>query len=250
VATVATPIVLLDSFLLLVILYLWRRQKEPRRRLWWFLVAFFLFVLSSSAPVAYLALRSLEWDYPPSNDIPPDVGAIVVLAGSVRTADRVRAQPELGPNTLYRCLHAASLHRTSPDIPILVSGGVVEGEGSPAAATVMCEFLLTQGVKETLIILEKSSQNTYENAVESCKLLQERNVRRIVLVTDASHMLRASSCFRKQGMEVAPSPCNHIANEYHFAWMDLIPDANSAVNVSTAWHEWLGMAFYRVRGRL
>jgi uncharacterized SAM-binding protein YcdF (DUF218 family) len=133
---------------------------------------------------------------------------------------------------------------------ILLSGGPIDGESSPTAATVMRDFLLSQGVNASRIMLEESSQNTSENAVESCKLLRERGLHRIVLVTDASHMPRASACFRKQGLEVAPSPCSHTANEYHFAWFDLIPDVNSAVQVHTAWHEWLGMAFYWAQGRL
>lgn len=249
-ATVLTPMVLVDLILFLAIIFLLRKQKEPKRRLWWFLAVFLLIVLSNSSPVAYVAIGSLEWQYPPSEEIPSDARAIVVLAGAVRSADRVRNRPELGPNTLYRCLHVATIHRTARDRLILLSGGKIDGEDSPTAATVMREFLLTQQVDGSKIILEERSQNTYENATESCKILREHGLHHIVLITDASHMPRAAACFRKQGVEVTPSPCNHIANDYHFAWVDLFPDVGSAIQVDTAWHEWLGMAFYKVRGRL
>jgi len=246
---VLTPMALLHLAVLLAIVRLWRKQKECRRRLRWVAVPFLLLTLLNSPPAAYLALGSLEWPYPPSDEVPRDAGAIVVLAGSVRPPDRVRTRPELGPSTLYRCLHAVALHRAAPDLPVLVSGGELD-EGGLSSAGVMRDFLTSQGVKASVIVTEDRSRNTYENAVESCRLLRDRGIRRVVLVTNAAHMRRAAACFRAQGMEVAPSACNHTANEYHLAWTDAVPDTRSASQVDQAWHEWLGLAVYRARGRL
>ena len=133
---VLTPMALLHLAVLLAIVRLWRKQKECRRRLRWVAVPFLLLTLLNSPPAAYLALGSLEWPYPPSDEVPRDAGAIVVLAGSVRPPDRVRTRPELGPSTLYRCLHAAALHRAAPDLPVLVSGGELD-EGGLSSAGVM-----------------------------------------------------------------------------------------------------------------
>ena len=36
---------------------------------------------------------------------------LVVLSGSIRPPDSIRARTELGPDTLYRCLHAVELFR-------------------------------------------------------------------------------------------------------------------------------------------
>jgi uncharacterized SAM-binding protein YcdF (DUF218 family) len=142
------------------------------------------------------------------------------------------------------------IHRANPDRLILLSGGAIDGAGSPSAAAIMRDFLIGQGVNGSLIEVEEDSQNTYENAVGCNKILRDRGVHRIVLVTDASHMPRASACFRKQGLEVTPSPCGHMANEYHFGWLDLIPSVGSAALVDMAWHEWLGISFYWIRGRI
>ena len=143
------------------------------------------------------------------------------------------------------------LHRLAPDRPILVSGGQLEeGRPDPTAAGAMRDFLVRCGVPAPAIITEGRAANTYENAVESCRLLRERGIRRIVLVTDAAHMRRAEACFRAQGVDVVPSACAHRANEYHFEWRDLAPDVRSAADVDQAWHEWVGLAVYRLRGRL
>jgi uncharacterized SAM-binding protein YcdF (DUF218 family) len=250
VASVLTPLVLLHLAVLLGIAYVWRKHKECRRRLLWVLAPVLLLWLCSTPPVAYLALGSLEWRYPPADEVSPDAGAIVILAGTVHAADPIRKRPELGPSTLYRCLHGAALHRANPDNLIILSGGRINGETDPAAAAVMDEFMRLQGVNPSRILLEESSRDTYENAVETCKLLRTRGIHKIVLVTEATHMLRAEACFRKQGMEVSPSPCGHIANGYGFDWRDVFPDVNSAAQVNIVWHEWLGLAFYRLRGRL
>ena len=55
-----------------------------------------------------------------------------------------------GPDTLYRCLHAAALHRKAPHLPVVVCGGA-DGQGGPAYAYVMRDFLLGQGVKATSV---------------------------------------------------------------------------------------------------
>ena len=36
-------------------------------------------------------------------------------------------KPELGTDTLYRCLHAAKLHQKAKSLPVLVSGGPIKG---------------------------------------------------------------------------------------------------------------------------
>ena len=248
-AALATPLALLFLLTLLGLIRLWWKRGEGRRRLLWVAVPFFLLYLLSTPPASYLALHSLEQPYPPSEEVPANAEAIVVLAGSVRIANSVRPQPELGPDTLYRCLRAAALHRKAPHLPVVVCGGAVDDD-DPVYAHVMRDFLLGEGVKASCLIVEDKSRNTYENAVECCRILRQRGLSRIVLVTSASHMRRAAGCFRAQGADVTPSACNHLETEYYLAPSDPIPSARSVVNVDAAFHEGVGLLVYRLRGRL
>jgi uncharacterized SAM-binding protein YcdF (DUF218 family) len=207
-------------------------------------------MVSNSSPVAYLATWSLERHYPPAKEVPRDVEAIVILSGLVRNSNPNRGEPELGPSTIYRCLHGVVLHRALPEQPIVLSGGEIDGEGSPTASSVMREFLINQGVNPTRIILEERSRTTFENAVESGILLRDRNISRFALITSATHMHRTVLCFRKQGLDVIPSACSHSANGYQFEWNDLLPSVHCALQLDTAWHEWLGLAVYWARGRV
>jgi uncharacterized SAM-binding protein YcdF (DUF218 family) len=183
-------------------------------------------------------------------EVPGDAQAIVVLSGYARGADDALPKPELGTDTLYRCLHAARLHQKAKGLPILVSGGSILGSHSETSiAQLMRDFLLGQGVEDAGLIVEGRSRSTYENAVESSKLLQVRGIRRIVLVTDAEHMLRASACFRKQGMEVTPSPVRPweaIRNNLD----DYLPNPREAGDFELAVLEWQKIAYYWMQGRL
>ncbi len=72
----------------------------------------------------------------------------------------------------------------------------------------------------------------------------------MILVTDATHMPRALRCFRAQGIEVVPAPCNYRTTPLRWSIAMLIPQYYALGGFHAAAHEWLGMAWYRLRGWL
>jgi uncharacterized SAM-binding protein YcdF (DUF218 family) len=247
-ATLVRPLMLASLAVAVALVALWRRPS--RRRLAVVTVAFLLLAVLSLPVTSYLALGSLEWSYPPLESRPDDAPAIVVLSGSMWPAagDELRYDP--GTDTLYRCLRAAELYHAAP-CPVLVSGGKVHAtDAGPPVAEVMRNFLLTQGVRSEDVLVEDSSRTTYENAVGSARLLAERDIRRVVLVTDAVHLRRAVACFRKQGLDVVPCGCRYRALGRDGGPVDYLPDPSAAVGVDEAAHEWLGLALYWLTGRI
>jgi uncharacterized SAM-binding protein YcdF (DUF218 family) len=243
------PYTLLWLVTALAVANLWRRRRETRRRLLVLTGAFAAWTLVSIPAVSCLALGTLEWSHPPAEERPADTDAIVVLAGGV-TRDRAgRSRPDA--DTVERCLHAAALYRQGPPCPLLLSGGKAHpaDPGAPGAE-VMRELLLEMGVPGADMVLETGSRNTSENAAESCRLLAARGARRVVLVTDASHMTRAVRCFEKQGVRPVPSPCNYRATWPDGPALNFLPRAGAAKGCQLAAHEWLGLAWYRLSGRL
>jgi uncharacterized SAM-binding protein YcdF (DUF218 family) len=89
---------------------------------------------------------------------------------------------------------------------------------------------------------------THENAVESARLLRERGIRKVLLITDATHLWRAERCFLAQGIEVVPCGAYYRTIDFEWSEWKFLPNARAARNTSRVLHEWLGLIWYRLRG--
>ena len=165
---------------------MWWRRRERRARFWVATVALGLLGVISTPIVVALGLASLESPYHQLPTLPPEAEAIVVLSGGLVEPSSVQPDALLAPDTLYRCLEAARLTSTDPtrDRPVLVSGGkVFPNAPGPPCARVMRDFLAALGVPISRLVVEDQSRNTHENAVNSARLLRDRGIARVVLVT-------------------------------------------------------------------
>jgi uncharacterized SAM-binding protein YcdF (DUF218 family) len=153
------------------------------------LAAVVVFTLVAFAPLATLIAGMLS--------IPPVVApadAVVVLAGG---ASR---RGVLNSVSFRRAVHGVVLQREGW-APLLVLSGGGRGEGGLRAALarrlqVPAEAILTVGAGYT----------TRDEAKQMERLLRSRSVQRILLVTDALHMVRAKALFEQAGFEVLPAP--------------------------------------------
>jgi uncharacterized SAM-binding protein YcdF (DUF218 family) len=156
----------------------------------------------------------------------------------------------LTPDSIYRCLHAASLYRERGPCLVVACGGVVrEDWDAPPLAHLMRDFLIQAGVRPDDIRLEDASKTTYENAAYCRPLLESLKIDEIVLVTDALSMPRAARCFQRQGLHVKPQSCC-ASSCPDFSLESFWPSPQAAMLVQAVWHEWLGLAWYRVKGRI
>jgi uncharacterized SAM-binding protein YcdF (DUF218 family) len=113
----------------------------------------------------------------------------------------------------------------------------------------MAEFLERLGVDRDDILVESGSTTTFENARNVSGLLVQRGIKRVVLVTDATHLLRSQWCFRRQGIETVGRGARYRATRFgEFA--DCLPSIAAAEGVDVAFHEWAGIAWYWLRGRI
>jgi len=92
------------------------------------------------------------------------------------------------------------LHRKGAAPILLLSGG---GSGAEPEAEIMRRAALAFGVPEAALLVEPNSRDTLGNARESAALLRARRWRKIVLVSDRTHLPRAALLFRLSGIEVA-----------------------------------------------
>jgi uncharacterized SAM-binding protein YcdF (DUF218 family) len=210
-------------------------------------VATLLLFLWSWLPVAWLMSGTLEWHYPVTAYPAGDVDAIVVLGGAASPSDASQPESYAGQSTYLRCQHAAWLYKHWRAVPVMATGGPAPVE---ALATLMRHVLEAEGVPPEAIWTEGRSSSTYENAAFSAELLRARGIRKVALVTEAYHMRRAEGCFRKQGLAVTAAPCSYRTLALEFSGGSLIPNPKMMTLNEDVLHEWIGLAVYKVTGRI
>ena len=114
----------------------------------------------------------------------------------------------------------------------------------------MRELLVKLGVKPNDLIVENASFSTYENAVACCRIAKEKEFQKVVLVTDAIHMPRAVRCFRAQGMDVIASGCQYRSAHVSGEFSEFLPRLEAAKWIERACHEWQGIFWYWLQGRI
>lgn len=196
-------------------------------------------------------LQSLEARFPRPGADPSDVSCMIVLGGAFETeVTTARGGMDLN-QAADRFVEALRLAIRYPEASILVSGGdgslsgVYEGD---AAASI--RFFEAFGISRDRLIAETTSRNTDENAKNSRELLSERNLGQCLLITSAFHMPRSVGLFRKAGVDAAPWPVDYrTAGDLSFA-LDFTQPTLNAQQMSTAVREWVGLAAYRILGRI
>lgn len=200
-------------------------------------------ILLSSAPsVGWLAGR-IEPQFAVTTEAAARAEAIVILGGGRR-----RHAPEYGGETvnrltLERLRYGARLARDT-GLPILVSGGAPSGDAPEAD---LMQAALEIDFNMPVRWVERASLDTRQNAQLSAVPLNAAGVKRIVLVTHAIHMPRASAEFAAQGFDVVAAPTGWLGNPERIEFdLGLLPSASSAYSGWLAAHEWLGQLAYQL----
>ena len=168
---------------------------------------------------------------------------VVVLlgAGSTRAEGR-HVEPALFAHA--RLLRAVMLYqdcrRRGAQCRIEASGGDAAGLGVPEA-NLYAQQLQSLGVPATDVLLETRSMNTWQNAQFSAPLLRGFDADRVLLVSSASHLRRASLYFHHFGIPVTPVRADYLP--VRLAWL---PHAWNLALTDLALHEYLGIARYHV----
>ena len=203
--------------------------------------------LWSWPPSTALFARTLEGWYSFGHYPAGEAEAIVVLSASVYPSDMSEPETLPGYGTFLRCRYAAWLYRNWKPLPIVASGGM---EHDIVMADVMRQNLESEGIPGDMIWTEGASRSTYENALFTARLLRAKNIHRIVLVTEAYHMPRSAQCFRKQGLEVIAAGCAARYLQFEGRWTQFFPSPQMIRYNEDSLHEWTGLAWYRLSGRI
>jgi uncharacterized SAM-binding protein YcdF (DUF218 family) len=128
---------------------------------------------------------------------------------------------------------------------VLSTGRTVEVSRSEAEG--MALIVTALGVPTTAVIRENQSVNTYENAVETARILRQHRIGRVLLVCSRLHLLRCTLALRRQGIKVLPVAAEQREHQY-----DLlpIPSWNRAEKLQQILNEYFGLLSYWLQQRL
>lgn len=185
-----------------------------------------------STPIVADALTGLVELYPPLDlRLAGNAQAIVILGGG---GQRPRAPEYAGPAAepflLERLSYGAYIAKKT-GLPILVTGFSIE-------ARAMHDTLQRNFGVETRWV-DDQAYDTFQNARNSARILIAEGVRRIVLVTRATHMRRSVQEFTDAGFEVVPAPVGILAAR-DFGVLRYIPNPDALMRSQMAIYESIG----------
>ncbi|TVQ22203.1 MAG: YdcF family protein [Leptolyngbya sp. DLM2.Bin15] len=252
--TLVFPLGFTCLMIVIALITLWRRPRWAAGSL---AIALIVLLVSSNTYTAEAMLRSLEWQHIPAEEL-PNAEAIVVLGGAVRAQEYPRPWVDVLEEG-DRPLHGAQLYLQGKAPLVILSGGRIDWFGARGAeADDMAEILEAMGVPPEAMVLERTSFNTYENAVNVKQILDQRGINRVLLVTSAVHMPRSLKIFEKQGIEAIPAPTDFIASSpivsreqtYQAAILRSLPEAHNLQHVTRVIREYIGIVVYWLKGWL
>jgi uncharacterized SAM-binding protein YcdF (DUF218 family) len=197
-----------------------------------------------SAPFSNFLIGGLESEFEVSSSVKGD--AIILFGGGI--IDKVPDFSGYGTPSdgmMGRIVTAVRLQKKL-NIPIIVSGGKVYKNWS-SEALIVKRFLVDLDVEERQIVIEEKSRDTYENAKYTKEICLRKNYKRPILITSAFHMKRALLSFKKVGFEVIPYPASFKSkNVQDVEWASYLPRSGSLNGTSDAFHEYLGILYYKI----
>ena len=241
IATFLLPPLSLLLLLALGIFLFYRRSAVAKALL---LTGFGLLWIMSTPYFAEGALHLLEGRTTALDSRRQSADAIVILGGGTYFyAPEYGGQNTIAEAALVRLRYGAKLQRETGK-PILVTGGKPLGNSISEAQQM--RVVLEEDFHVPVRWIEDGSDNTFENALYSFRLLQPAGIHKIYLVTHAWHMPRSADIFRRAGFEVIEAP-TAFTTRFEIDLLAFLPRAESLHDSKIFVHELIGMLWYRVK---
>lgn len=172
----------------------------------------FLRVLVTLICLAILTIVSIDLYLAPDNIRRCDGPQ---TSGNCQKADAIVAVS--GGNTSIRTAEAIQLYQNGWGDYLIFSGAAKDTTG-PSNAEVMKRQALDAGVPDSVIIIEDAARTTHQNAEQTQQIINEHNIKRLIVVTSPYHQRRAGLEFAKRAGD-GVTMLNHPAkNDPDWPW--------------------------------
>ena len=131
---------------------------------------------------------------------------------------------------------------------IIFTGGILPWQKNiQPEGQILAKFAEDFGIPSSQIIVTGDVENTRDEAKAVREILTKNNTNKVILVTSAFHMPRASKLFLKEGIEVQTYPVDFKVGISNITPMDFLPSADAFSGFQFSLRELIGRAYYRFR---
>ncbi|MCK5686068.1 envelope biogenesis factor ElyC [bacterium] len=231
----------------LYLLHFTRKQKTGKRLV---TISILILLILSFLPVSDLILRPLEYHHKPhlkvDTKLEKTLKYVVVLAGGHTSDENIPVTSQINSSSLVRLAEGIRLINMYPDSKLVLSGGKTFDPVSEAE--ILKKVALQFGVEPRRIITESGSVDTETQAEKIKELVKSE---KFILVTSANHLPRSVLLFKKNGMNPVPAPAGlTIRKHKQYQPTRIFPNAVSLVHIDAAIHEYLGIIWSKLRGKI
>ena len=207
-----------------------------------------LLLVFSMPLVSNILFRSIEnFEERPVIATLPSGDAIVVLSGMLTTAPLAGGGVVSEWTDPDRFFAGVELLKAGKAPLLIFTGGQLPWlPNNPPEGDLLKPFAAQMGVPLDRIAVTSVVENTEDEAREVRRHLGPG--KRVILVTSAYHLTRATRLFTAQGLEIIPFPVDFDGDSTRpWTILDVIPTATGLWKSEMAIREWLGQAFYAVK---
>ena len=179
-------------------------SRTGRGRFRWGRLAVRVVAVVLAAGLVYLGVTFVQVWAASRNDAVEPAEAIVVLGAA-------NYDCEPSPVLRHRLDHALALYNDDIAPTIVTTGGKQVGDRCTEAAA-GADYLRAEGVPDGNLLLEDQGRNSWESLAASARILHDRDMTRVVLVTDGYHALRVRAIADELGLEAVVSPSGGTAS--------------------------------------
>ncbi len=214
-----------------------------------YLIAFIIFFIVAVLPTGDLLYFQLEKKFHNPIVLPSQINGILILSGATNPQlSYVHNKIHLN-GSVERLIESIILIQRYPEAKIIFSGGSGSSfDQELTHADVARKFFNQLNIDTNKIIFESKSRNTYENIIYSKKIAEPKSEDNWIIVTSASHMIRATNIGKKLGWHFFPYAVDFQTSKK----ITRLPSLNFLGNMSrfnASSHEWIGLISYYIMGR-
>ena len=220
------------------------KKMQPRLKriiVWTCLVVIYL---SSTGFISMPLLYMLEHKKSFSQNDCQNYTAVAVLSAGIETGDHSDVNSKINESSLKRIIKGVELAAANKK-PLIVLGGGVTKKTEPAEAELLGITASNLGIEKNRLIIEKQSENSHQNILELKDIIQQKKLKKVLVVTSASHGLRVEKLLSKQGIDSCMVLTDYLSRR-QTEFSDFVPSIKNMQITAVLIYEILAIIKYSV----